>query len=209
MYVLTTPMPKLLEDDTVETIRRRAKWKNDDYICIGHISNGMFDPIFDNYQNVKSAKDLWDSLESKQVAFFLEGIQTYFEGKDDMSLVQFGSHLHILRVQESDKGKEKKVVGPSVNTTKKGRKNKNNKKGKKRGFKDNNGSSGSNKKPRLECWKCGKTGHFKRDCRSGNNKNNASVDCSGKGTYKPVDDESVLYMGDDHFAHVHEKEVWC
>ncbi|GJS67746.1 hypothetical protein Tco_0682311, partial [Tanacetum coccineum] len=29
VYVLATPMPELLEDDTVESIRRRAKWEND------------------------------------------------------------------------------------------------------------------------------------------------------------------------------------
>ncbi|GKB63504.1 hypothetical protein Tco_0919690 [Tanacetum coccineum] len=39
MYVLTTPMPELMEDDTVEAIRRRAKWENDDYICTRHVLN--------------------------------------------------------------------------------------------------------------------------------------------------------------------------
>ncbi|GKE99485.1 zinc finger, CCHC-type containing protein, partial [Tanacetum coccineum] len=74
--------------------------------------------------------------------------------------------------QDSDKGKGKEVDGPSMNMTKEG-KNKNNKqnKGKKRGFKENNSGSSSNKKPKLECWKCGKTGHFKRGCRSANKKN--------------------------------------
>ncbi|GJS92954.1 zinc finger, CCHC-type containing protein [Tanacetum coccineum] len=109
-----------------------------------------------------------------------------------------------------------------------GGKNKNNKqnKGKKCGFKDNNDGSGSKKKPKLECWKYGKTGHFKRDCRSGNKKNNATfyvqVDaiawwidsgatthvCKDRcwfKTYEPVEDESVLYMGDDHFTPVHGK----
>ncbi|GJY16819.1 zinc finger, CCHC-type containing protein [Tanacetum coccineum] len=185
VYVLTTPMPELLEDATVEAIRIREKWENDDYICRGHILN--------------------------------------------------------------EKGKNKK--------------NKQNK-GKKRDFKEHGSGSGSNKKPKLECWKCGKTGHFKRDCRSGNKKN-ANAGGSGKGskdhsqdqgqnlvpvwnrfvkyyvsliseafyvqvdaitwwidsgatthvckdrcwfkTYEPVEDGSVLYMGDDHFAPVHGK----
>ncbi|GJU16239.1 zinc finger, CCHC-type containing protein [Tanacetum coccineum] len=135
-------------------------------------------------------------------------------------------------------------------------------KGKKRDFKEHDSGSGSNKKPKLECWKFGKTGHFKRDCRSGNKKN-ANAGGSGKGskdhsqdqgqnlvpiwnrfvkysvsliseafyvqvdaiawwidfdatthvckdrcwfkTYELVEDESVLYMGDDHFAPVHGK----
>ncbi|GJV46058.1 zinc finger, CCHC-type containing protein [Tanacetum coccineum] len=39
VYVLTTPMPELLEDAIVEAIRIMAKWENDDYICRGHILN--------------------------------------------------------------------------------------------------------------------------------------------------------------------------
>nr|GFC57611.1 zinc finger, CCHC-type [Tanacetum cinerariifolium] len=68
VYVLTIPMPKLVEDATVEAIRIRAKWENNDYICKGHILNGMSDSLFDVYMNVKSAKELWDSLESKYMA---------------------------------------------------------------------------------------------------------------------------------------------
>ncbi|GKD28324.1 hypothetical protein Tco_1239102 [Tanacetum coccineum] len=95
---------------------------------------------------------------------------TLKHGKDDLSLVQLGSHLRIedsLKAQESDKDKGKEVGGPSVNMTKEG-KNKHNKqnKGKKRS-KENNSGSSFNKKPKLEYWKCGKTGNFKRECRSG------------------------------------------
>nr|GEW09261.1 zinc finger, CCHC-type [Tanacetum cinerariifolium] len=180
VYVLTTPMPKLLEDATVEAIRIRAKWENDDYICRGHIE----------------------------------------------------CHLRIeesLKAQDSDKGKGKEVGGPSANMTEEGGKNKHHtqNKGKKRSNENNSGSS-SNKKPKLECWKCGKSGHFKRDCRSGK-KNNANAGGSRKGskdqsqdedsgaityvckdccwfkTYEPVKDGFVLYMGDDNFAHVHGK----
>ncbi|GKC91684.1 zinc finger, CCHC-type containing protein [Tanacetum coccineum] len=305
VYVLTTPMPELLEDATVEAIRIRAKWENDDYICRGHILNGMSDSLFDVYTNVESAKELWDSLESKYMAedssskkFLVSNFNNYKmvdsrpvmeqynellrilgqytqhglkmdesisvssiidklppswkdfkhtlkHGKDDLSLVQLGSHLRIeesLRAQDSDKGKGKEVAGPSVNMAEEG-KNKNNKqnKGKKRDFIEHGSGSGSNKKPKLECWKCGKTGHIKMDCHSGNKKN-ANASGSGKGfkdhsqdqafyvqadaiawwidsgatthvckdrcwfkTYEPVEDGSVLYMGDDHFASVHGK----
>ncbi|GJZ11459.1 zinc finger, CCHC-type containing protein [Tanacetum coccineum] len=156
---------------------------------------------------------------------------TLKHGKDDLSLVQLGSHLRIeesLRALDNDKGKGKEVGGPFVNMTEEG-KNKHNKqnKGKKRSNENNSGSS-SNKKPKLECWKCGKTGHFKRDCRSGK-KNNANAGGSGKGskdhsqdqdsgatthvckhrcwfkTFKPVEDGSILYIGDEHFAPVHGK----
>ncbi|GJW59003.1 hypothetical protein Tco_0105734 [Tanacetum coccineum] len=141
VYVLTTPMPELMEDDTVEAIRRRAK--------------------------IKLAKELWDSLESKYMAedasskkFLLppswkDFKHTLKHGKDDFSLVQLGSHLRIeesLRAQDSNKGKGKEVIGPSVNMIEEGGKNRNKKqnKGKKRGSNKNNGGSGFNKKPKLE-----------------------------------------------------------
>ncbi|GKA67582.1 zinc finger, CCHC-type containing protein, partial [Tanacetum coccineum] len=289
VYVLTTPMPELVEDATVEAIRIRAKWENDDYICRGHILNGMSDSLFNVYTNVESAKELWDSLESKILGQYTQhGLKmdesisvssiidkfppswkdfkhTLKHSKDDSPLVQLGSHLCIeehLRAQKSDKGKSKEIGGPSINMTKEV-KNKHHKqnKGKKRSNKNNSGSS-SNKKPKLECWKCDKTGHFKRDCRSGK-KNNANAGGSRKGskdqsqnqgqnlvpvwnifikysvsliseafyvqvdaiawwidfgatthvckyrcwfkTYEPVEDGSVLYMGDEHFAPVHGK----
>nr|GEX25707.1 zinc finger, CCHC-type [Tanacetum cinerariifolium] len=198
VYVLTTPMSELLEDAIVEAIRIRAKWENDDYICRGHILNGMSNSLFDVYTNVKSAKELWDSLESKYMAEdssskkFLDFKHTLKHGKDDLSLVQLGSHLRIeesLRAQDSDKGKGKEVCGPSVNMTEEGGKNKHHKqnKGKKRSN-ENNSGSGSNKKPKLECWKCGKTGHFKRDCRSAK-KNNANAGGSGKGSKDQSQDQ--------------------
>nr|GEW21326.1 retrovirus-related Pol polyprotein from transposon TNT 1-94 [Tanacetum cinerariifolium] len=234
VYVLTTPMPELVEDATVEAIRIRANWENDDYICRGHILNGMSDSLFDVYTNVESAKELWDSLESKYMA-------------EDSSSKKF-------------LGKE--VGGASVNTIEEG-KNKHNKqnRGKKQSNENNSGSS-SNKKPKLECWKCGKTGKFKWDCRS-DKKNNPNACGSGKGskdqsqdqgqnlvhvwngfikyfvsliseafyvqvdaiawwidsgatthvykdrcwfkTFEPVEDEFGLYMGDEHFAPIHGK----
>nr|GEY18767.1 protein kinase-like domain-containing protein [Tanacetum cinerariifolium] len=82
---------------------------------------------------------------------------------------------------------------------------------------------------------CGKTGHFKRDCRNGNKKNNTNAGGSEKGskdqsqdkwidsgattyvckyhywfkTYEPMEEGFVLYMGDDHLLMFMEKEVWC
>ncbi|GJS54328.1 hypothetical protein Tco_0627690, partial [Tanacetum coccineum] len=91
---------------------------------------------------------------------------------------------------ENDKGKGKEVAESSMNMEEEGRKNKNNKrnKGKKHGFKENNDGSSSNKKPKLECWKCGNTCHFKRDYPSGNKKNNANACGSGKGSKDQTQD---------------------
>ncbi|GJY95462.1 zinc finger, CCHC-type containing protein [Tanacetum coccineum] len=133
VYVLTTPMPELLEDATVEAIRIRAKWENDDYICRGHILNGMSDSLFDVYMNVV------------------------------FQLRSCGIHLNPKYMAED---------------------------------------SSSNKfLAFFMCMKCdaiawwidsGATTHVCKDR------------CWFK-TYEPVEDGSVLYMGDDHFAPVYGK----
>nr|GEV84913.1 hypothetical protein [Tanacetum cinerariifolium] len=212
VYVLITPMPKLMEDDTVKVIRRRAKWKNDDYICRGHILN--------------------EDASSKK---FLDFKHTLKHGKDDLSLVQLGSHLRIeesLRAQDSDKGKGKEVVGPFMNMIEEGGKNKNNK--------QNKGKNLVSIRTtmvliptRNQSWNVGSVARLvtsrgiaivvkrttqmlvvqERGLRtnpktkwidSGATTNICKDRCWFK-TYEPVEDESVLYMGDDHFAPIHGK----
>nr|GEV45425.1 zinc finger, CCHC-type [Tanacetum cinerariifolium] len=53
------------ENPTVEQVRKRATWDNDDYVCRGLILNGMSDSLFYIYQNVETSKELWDTLEAK------------------------------------------------------------------------------------------------------------------------------------------------
>ncbi|GKA29043.1 zinc finger, CCHC-type containing protein, partial [Tanacetum coccineum] len=69
VYVLTTPMPDDGgENPTMEQVRKRAKWDNDDYVCRCLILNGMSDSLFDIYQNVDTSKELYDTLEAKYMA---------------------------------------------------------------------------------------------------------------------------------------------
>ncbi|GJZ01060.1 hypothetical protein Tco_0519021 [Tanacetum coccineum] len=59
VYVLITPIPEDGGDNlTVEQVRKRAKWDNNDYVYRGLILNGMFDSLFDIYQNVETSKEL-------------------------------------------------------------------------------------------------------------------------------------------------------
>lgn len=67
-YVLTTPYPEEKEDETLAEQRTRTKWENDDYICKGHILNALGDSLFDVYQYVETAKELWDALETKYIS---------------------------------------------------------------------------------------------------------------------------------------------
>nr|GEZ51906.1 hypothetical protein [Tanacetum cinerariifolium] len=58
VYMLTTPIPEDGENATMDQIRKRNKWDNDDYVCRGLILNGMSDPLSDIYQNVESSETI-------------------------------------------------------------------------------------------------------------------------------------------------------
>ena len=53
VHVLSPSVPEEKGDETPAEIRKHCKWENDDYICRGHILNGMSDPLFDIYQTMK------------------------------------------------------------------------------------------------------------------------------------------------------------
>ncbi|XP_074300549.1 uncharacterized protein LOC141631828 [Silene latifolia] len=99
----STPCPEVDENSTVEELRKRSKWDNDDYIWRGHILNGMSDSPFDIYQNLESAKEFWDQLESKYIdedtssKNFLVGKFMNFKMCDARPVMeQFSALLHIL-----------------------------------------------------------------------------------------------------------------
>ncbi|XP_017621999.1 uncharacterized protein LOC108466152 [Gossypium arboreum] len=66
-YVLDTLRPRENENETVAATRERKKWDNADYMCMGHILNGLSDGLFDTYQNEVTAKKLWDKLETRYI----------------------------------------------------------------------------------------------------------------------------------------------
>nr|GEY87654.1 hypothetical protein [Tanacetum cinerariifolium] len=123
---------------------------------------------------------------------------TLKHGKDDMSLVELGSHLRIeesLSAQDSNKGKGKEVGGPSVNMTEEGGISEVVKRTtqmlvvRERGLR-------TNPKTNVDAvvWWID-SGAITHVCK----------DRCWLKIYEPVEDGSVLYMGDDHFAHVHGK----
>ncbi|GJU73769.1 hypothetical protein Tco_1265174 [Tanacetum coccineum] len=118
VYVLTTPIPKDGGDNpTIEQVRKRANWDNDDYVCNGLILNGMSDSLFTQHK--------MNMDESIQVSCIIDKLppsckdfkNTLKHLKGELTLVELGSHLRIkesLRVQDSDKPKGNNVAGPAV-----------------------------------------------------------------------------------------------
>nr|GEZ20671.1 zinc finger, CCHC-type [Tanacetum cinerariifolium] len=95
MYILSTPSPVWSENEILETTRKRMKWENEDYICRGHILNGMSDSLFDIYQNAESAKVLWESLESKYMAE--DASATKFLDDEVAWWVDSGATIHVCK----------------------------------------------------------------------------------------------------------------
>nr|GEX90221.1 zinc finger, CCHC-type [Tanacetum cinerariifolium] len=149
VYVLTTLIPEDVGDNpTVEQVRMKAKWDKDDYVCRGLILSERFQAYLET-----------------------------FEG--DLTLVKLGIHLRIkesLGVQDNDKPKGNNVDGPPViNMVEHNNSFRYNDNKGKRKHHDNT-KADRNKKPKVTCWKCGKPGHLKKDCKGVN------VDNKGNGT---------------------------
>ena len=70
----------------------------DNYICKYHILNALSDPLFDLYQNVETAKDLWTILEAKYL--FEEATSKKFLVSQFMRYTMVDSKAIIVQLHE-------------------------------------------------------------------------------------------------------------
>nr|GEX39804.1 zinc finger, CCHC-type [Tanacetum cinerariifolium] len=184
VYVLSTPMPEFVDDKTLEQTRKRCKFVIEQYHELFRILRQFTQHGGLNTDEFISVSSIIDKLPPSWKDFK----HNLKYNKDELSLVQLGSHFRIektLRAKESGNRKGKEIVGsPSVNMIEDD-KNKNNNKNNKAKKKKNDGNiDGSNKKSKLTCWKYGKTSHFKKDCHVKKNKG-GNTSSLGQGSKDP------------------------
>ncbi|GKD02534.1 hypothetical protein Tco_1177508 [Tanacetum coccineum] len=129
VYVLTTPIPGDGDDATVDELRKRAKWDNDDYVCRDSLeakymaedasSKKFLVSNFINYKMTGSRPVLeqYNKLLSILGRFTQHKMNMDESIQEELTLIELGSHLRIeesLRMQDSDKPKGNNVVGPLV-----------------------------------------------------------------------------------------------
>nr|GEZ65619.1 hypothetical protein [Tanacetum cinerariifolium] len=126
VYMLTTSMSEDGGDNpTVKQVRKRAKWDNDDYVCRGLILNVLeqYNELLGTLRRFTQHKLNMD--KSIQVLCIIDKLlpswkdfkHTLKHLKEELSLVELGSHLRIeesLKAPDNDKPKGNNVVGHSV-----------------------------------------------------------------------------------------------
>ncbi|GJW01623.1 zinc finger, CCHC-type containing protein [Tanacetum coccineum] len=144
--------------------------------------------------------------------------------KEELTLVELENHLRIeeyLRVQDSNKPKGNNVVGPSVvNMVEHNNSSRYNDNKGKRKHHDNKRAD-PNKKAKSTCWKCGKTGHIKRDCKGvnvGNKANGLGTKGSVDGSFNSLKGQNmfnkslqvyyVTYVSEAYFVHDDDVAWW-
>nr|GEW73358.1 zinc finger, CCHC-type [Tanacetum cinerariifolium] len=175
MYVLTTPISDDGDDLTMDQLRKKAKWDNDDYVCRGLILNDYNEllGILGRFTQHKMNMD-----EPIQVSYIIDKLPPSWKDfkhtlkhlKEELTLVQLGSHLCIeesIGMHDSDKPKGNNVFGLSVvnMVEHKNSSRYNDNEGKHKHH--DNTKVDPNKKSKVTCWKCGKPRHLKKDCKGG------------------------------------------
>ncbi|GJW54721.1 hypothetical protein Tco_0098806 [Tanacetum coccineum] len=96
VYMLTTPIPEDGGDNpSVEQVRKRAKWDNDDYVCRGLILNGIKGSV-DSSSNSLKGKNMFN--KSLQVYYVTYVSEAYFVQDDDVAWwVDSGATVHVCK----------------------------------------------------------------------------------------------------------------
>ncbi|GJS57889.1 zinc finger, CCHC-type containing protein [Tanacetum coccineum] len=200
MYVLATHMPEDGGDNptveqNVETSKELWDILEAKYMAEDASSKKFLVSNFTNYKMTDSRPVL---EQYNELLGILRRFQAHLEHlKEELTLIELGNHLRIeesLRAQDNDKPKGNNVSGPSVvNMVEHNNSSRyNDNKGKR---KPHDTRANPNNNPKVTCWKCGKPGHLKKDCKAGdvgNRANRSSTKGSEDGSSNPLKGQNMF-----------------
>ncbi|GJY69340.1 zinc finger, CCHC-type containing protein [Tanacetum coccineum] len=197
VYVLTTPMPEDGDDATVEQIRKRAKWDNNDYVCRDSLeakymaedtSSKKF--LVSNFTNYKMT-DSRPVLEQYNELLGILGRFTQHKMNMDKSIQvsciidklpsSWKDFKHILKHLKEELTLVE--LGSHLRIEESLR------------MQDNDKPKGNNVAGSSVVNMCGKPGHLKKDCKGGKAGNKAN----GSGTNGSVDGSTNSLKGQNMF----------
>ncbi|XXG63020.1 hypothetical protein AAC387_Pa05g1293 [Persea americana] len=187
--------PALKEDETEKQVVAAVEaWKHADFLCRNYILNGLDNTLYNVYCSLKTAKELWDSLDKKYktedvgMKKFVVGRFLNYKMIDSKAVINQVQELQVilheihtegmslseLRIEEDNCASEKKAgktfAKAKANVVEHGqnpKKRKNSPNGPKQAPNDN-------KKFKGKCYVCDKPGHRAKDCRKRKDQGNTS-----------------------------------
>ncbi|KAK3007459.1 hypothetical protein RJ639_015391 [Escallonia herrerae] len=132
-------------------MKQKQRWEEDDTYCKGYILGGLSDTLYDVYEGNKKFLITWkecrNELKQKKDAMTMQELVVYIQVEEN------SRNLDRLELKDNKSSKALVVDQGSLS-------------GSKRKL-DGQASASTNwqDKPKNACWKCGKIGHFKKNCR--------------------------------------------
>ncbi|GJY07722.1 zinc finger, CCHC-type containing protein [Tanacetum coccineum] len=229
VYVLTTPMPELMEDDTVEAIRRRENiidklppsWKDYKH-TLKHGKDDLSLVQLGSHLRIEESLRAHDSDKGKGKEVGGPSVNMTEEGKNKHNKQNKGKKRSNENNSGSSSNKKPKLecwkcgkTGHFKRDCRSGKKNNANAGGSGKGSKDQSQDQGQNL---VNIWNSfvkysvsliSEAFYVQVDAiawwiDSGATTHVCKDRCWFK-TFEPVEDGSVLYMGDEHFAPIHGK----
>ncbi|XP_073119772.1 uncharacterized protein [Henckelia pumila] len=160
--------PPIVVDGDSDTQRRTVvdAWNHSDFLCRNYILNGLDDTLYSVYSSVKTAKELWDSLEKKYKTKDAD-FKNYLKHK--RKELKLEDLIVRLRIEEDNRNTEAKSHKKMETEAKENLAESSTSHKRKRPH--DGKQKGKAKKFQGSCYNCGKPNHMARDFRIPKKKN--------------------------------------